>query len=63
MKNIWREVRDLVRPLQGRDLLLNLLTVGFTHGYSHCSPSANRYLHVTYTGQIDRISGVKDAKF
>jgi len=31
-----------VRPLQGRMSLYALLSVGFTHGYSHRSPAGSK---------------------
>jgi hypothetical protein len=36
----WVGQYHIVRPFQGRDVL-PICSVGFTHGYSGCSPSAN----------------------
>ncbi len=45
MKNIWFDwADDLFRPF-GAGLFVGRSSVGFTHGYSSCSPPANRNAH------------------
>jgi hypothetical protein len=47
MKNIWFDwADDLFRPF-GAGLFVGRSSVGFTHGYSSCSPPANPVLQTT----------------